>query len=80
MPAVVERGAVAGLAPPRRLEVGAAGEEPDPAMAEPDQVLGDRRRAPSKFCESIVGSAEPPTCGSTATTGWLAATSIDRRA
>ena len=30
----VERGAVAGFASPRRLEVGAAGEERDPAVAE----------------------------------------------
>ena len=34
---LVERRAVARLAAPRRLEVGSAGEEPDPAMAEADQ-------------------------------------------
>ena len=36
----VERGAVAGLAAPRRLEIGPAGEEADPAVAELDEMLG----------------------------------------
>ena len=37
--------AVAALAQLRGLEVGAAGEEADPAVAEPEQVLGRRDRA-----------------------------------
>ena len=32
-------------------------------------------RAPSKFWASTVGSVEPPTWGSTATTGWSTRTS-----
>ena len=31
--------------------------------------------APSKFCASTVGRNDPPRCGSTATTGWVALTS-----
>ena len=35
--------------------------------------------APSKFWASTVGSDEPPTCGSTATTGWVGAHLDDGR-
>ena len=45
MPASRERGAVPGFAPAGRLEIGATGEEPDPAMAELDEVAGGADRA-----------------------------------
>ena len=40
MPAARQRGPVAGFAPARRLEIGPAGEEGDPAVPELDEVFG----------------------------------------
>ena len=65
----LERIAVAPLAQPRGLEVGASREEADPPVAELDQVLGRRRPRRLRLSESTVGSVEERTLWSTATSG-----------
>ena len=79
MPAAGQRFAVALLAQAGRLEVGPAGEEADPAVAEAEQVLGGGDRAGQVVGVRRSAGVDGPAWGSTATIGTVSIDVDDRR-